>query len=288
MRLTSIIILLTLLTACAARFPDPQLDAATVASPDGANIFKRTLNTHGGEKIDQLNDVNLAISGQWKRLITRIQPLVSDYRFRVDSQERLFLSDGGYVAFYTGPSGTKKVVRTLESLEVYYNGERSKDPEVLSSTALTADAFHLFLLGPLSLVKWQNDFVRLADIRENGQNFHRIYLERKPGFGYSKSDQVVLWVNQETGRTFRVQITLQGHSTTQGAHVEVDYLDYIKEGDYLFPSRFFERVNAPIAIDAHQWSLTGLDINRSVTLEKYSGADSEFIIASPAKPLGNN
>ena len=145
--------------------------------------------------------MNLSISGQWKRLIKRIQPLVTDFNYRVDSQEHLFPNDGGYGALYNGPSGTKKVVRTPDSLEVYYNGEPSSDPEVLSSTALTADAFHLFLLGPLALNKWQADFTRLTDITYKDKSYHRLHLYQKPGFGYSKEDQVVLWVDTDTSLT---------------------------------------------------------------------------------------
>ena len=277
-----------LLSACATRFPSPQLDIADNQSPTAAAIFQRTFKQHGGDQLEQLDDVNLAISGEWKGLIKRIQPLVSDFNYRVDSQERLFPNNGGYVALFNGPNGTKKVIRTPDSLEVYYNNEISKDPEVLSSTALTADAFHLFLLGPLTLQKWQDNFVRLSDSKENGLDYYRLYLKRSPGFGYSASDEVVLWIDKLTDRTFKVQITLQGHSTTQGAHVEVDYLDYIQLDEYLFPSVFFERVNAPIAIDAHAWRLTGIDINRGNEIQDYRGPNSDSVMNSPAKPFQIN
>jgi len=250
-----------------------------------AQIFQRTFNVHGGASIEQLNDVNLSISGEWKTLIRRIQPLVTDYKYRIDSQERLFMNNGGYIALYNGPGGSKKVVRTTDSLAVYYNGEQSTDPEVLSSTALTADAFRLFLLGPLALQAWQDQFTRLTDITFQGEQHYRLHLNLKPGFGYSEQDQVVLWVNAESGRTKMIQITLEGHSTTKGAHVEVEYLGYTQKGDYLFPSDFFERVNAPISINAHAWHLTGLDINRGLALEEYQGANEEIISSKPASPL---
>ena len=284
-RLLAVILVASFLTACASRFPSPELDVALDSQISAAQIFQRTFNVHGGASIEQLNDVNLSISGEWKTLIRRIQPLVTDYKYRIDSQERLFMNNGGYIALYNGPGGSKKVVRTTDSLAVYYNGEQSTDPEVLSSTALTADAFRLFLLGPLSLQAWQDQFTRLTDITFQGEQHYRLHLNLKPGFGYSEQDQVVLWVNAESGRTKMIQITLEGHSTTKGAHVEVEYLGYTQKGDYLFPSDFFERVNAPISINAHAWHLTGLDINRGLALEEYQGANEEIISSKPASPL---
>jgi len=284
-RLLAVILVASFLTACASRFPSPELDVALDSQISAAQIFQRTFNVHGGASIEQLNDVNLSISGEWKTLIRRIQPLVTDYKYRIDSQERLFMNNGGYIALYNGPGGSKKVVRTTDSLAVYYNGEQSTDPEVLSSTALTADAFRLFLLGPLALQAWQDQFTRLTDITFQGEQHYRLHLNLNPGFGYSEQDQVVLWVNTESGRTKMIQITLEGHSTTKGAHVEVEYLGYTQKGDYLFPSDFFERVNAPISINAHAWHLTGLDINRGLALEEYQGANEEIISSKPASPL---
>lgn len=284
-KLLAVVLFVSLLSGCASKFPSPQFDASVDTQLSAAEIFDLTFKVHGGDSLAQLNDVNLSISGQWKRLIKRIQPLVTDFNYRVDSQERLFPNNGGYIALYNGPNGSKKVVRTPDSLEVYYNGEQSTDPEVLSSTALTADAFHMFLLGPLALNNWRNQFSRLSDISYEGQSYYRLHLFRKPGFGYSEQDQVVIWVHSETGRTKMIQITLQGHSTTQGAHVEVEFLDYIQQGGFLFPSNFFERVNAPLAIDAHAWHLTGLDINRGNTVNDYQGADEGKIADYPAVPI---
>lgn len=277
-----------LVSACANKFPTPALNAYNSKELSAEQIFARTFKVHGGQALDSLNDVNVALSGQWKTLIKRIQPLVTDFNFRVKSEERLFPNQGGYIAFYTGPGGNKKVVRTPDSIDVYYNGIASTDPEVLSSTALTADAFLLFLVGPLALANWQDKFTRLADITYQGKTYYRLHLYRFPGFGFSESDQVVLWVDPDTNRTHMIQITLEGHSTTQGAHVEVEYLDYVQQGDYLFPSKFFERVNAPIAIDAHAWHLTGFDINRETELERYQGPDGVIFSAHPAEPINQS
>ena len=273
------------LSACASKFPSPEWAVHSESSPNGVEIFTNTFNTHGGESLDQLNDVNVSITGKWKKLIRKIQPLVTDFNYRVDSQERLLPQARIYAALYRGPGGTKKVIRTPDSIDVYYNDLQSTQPDVMSSTALTADSFHLFLLASLALEPWRNQFTRLTDETENDTRYYRIHVYRTPGFGFSTSDEVVLWINQQTNRTYKVQITLEGHSTTKGAHVEVAYLDYEQRGAYLFPSKFIEKVNAPVALNAHAWTLTGLDINRDLRLSDLTGKGYSKQASVPAKEM---
>ncbi len=262
------ICLMTLLSGCASKFPTPTTDAfpASQDALTGEQVFAITFKQHGGDHLDELRNLNVGLTGKWKQLIRRIQPLVTDFSYRVDSQERVLPKERIYAAYYTGPAGNKAVFRTPRDVSVHYNNTQSSNAEVLSSTALTADAFHLFLLGPLALSDWQADFKRLSDKKLNGEEHYRIYLKREPGFGYANNDEVVLWVHKETKLTRMVQITLLGHETTKAAHVETEFLGYINVGHYTFPRKFFERVNAPIAIDAHAWELTGIDINRDYQL----------------------
>ncbi|GHA14051.1 hypothetical protein GCM10008090_24790 [Arenicella chitinivorans] len=256
------------LSACATTFPTPQnAPPSTDSSLSGAMLFGQTFDAHGGEHLSELDNVSVGITGKWKQLIRRIQPLVTDYAYRVESQERLFPKERVYAAHYTGPAGNKSVYRSPDTITVHYNGVESTDSAVLSSTALTADAFHLFLLGPLALEPWQAQFERLADAPLNGELHHRIHLNLAPGFGYGQQDQVVLWIDSKTKLTRMIQITLTGHDSTKAAHVEVEYLDYLVKGEYTFPAKFFERVNAPIAIDAHAWELTELQINSDYSVD---------------------
>lgn len=45
-----------------------------------------------------------------------------------------------------------------------------------------------------------------------------------------------------------------------------------------FQCVFFERVKAPISIDAHAWRLTGLDINRSYTVDDLSNGHKNSVL----------
>ncbi|MEM1434459.1 MAG: hypothetical protein AAGG11_10425 [Pseudomonadota bacterium] len=250
-------------------------------------MFRASLKAHGGDRLALLNDVAIALDGRWKFLIRRIQPLVTDFRYRVRSEERLLLADRLYAADYRGPGGRKQVLRQPQvapdaATLVAYDGVASRDPDVRQSTALTADSFFLFTLGPLALAEHAAAFRLLGSRRERGRDYWLLHLDLVPGLGESAADEVVLWVDQETQRTHRVQITLEGYVTTQGANVDVTFRSFTERDGFLFPSAFFERVRAPIAIDAHAWCLTGLDINRGLTLADFDGGDWSGAAERPA------
>lgn len=261
-----------MLSGCTTCLPTPSNQAFIVTNNNdntlnGEQLFNKTFIAHGGNELNNLRNVNVSLTGKWKQLIRRIQPLVTDFGYRVDSQERVLPKEAIYAAEYQGPSGNKSVFRTPNTIVVRYNNLDSQNSEVLSSSALTADSFHLFLLGPLAMEPWKKSAVRLRNENMNGRNHWRIHFDRKPGLGFASRDDVVLWIDPQTNKTVRVQITLFGHETTKRAHVEVDYLAFKKVENYIFPSEFFERVKAPIAIDAHTWQLTGLDINRDYNID---------------------
>ncbi len=281
LRLLLIVAIAQLASGCAQNFPRPNTVPLATDGPGAAEVFDRSFLAHGGASLDQFHDLNIAMDGDWKFLITRIQPLVTDHKYRVVSEERLLPLEGVYTAFYKGPDGTKKVVRKGESVRVFYNGEESFDEDVLQSTALTADAFFLFHIGPLALREHRADFVRLEDGVEKGKRYYRLHATIEPGFGFSTRDEVVLWIDPETDLTWRIHITLEGYETTKGAHVDVTNLDFEKRGPFILPTRFVEHVRGPIGIKAHNWEWTGLDINRGVV---FSELDGEGFSGSAEKP----
>lgn len=283
-RLTFIVSLLAL-AACAQNFPRPEELPHDGSAPTAGDIFLHTFVAHGGEKLDEFHDLNVALDGDWEFLITRIQPLVTDHKYRVVSEERLLPSRGVYTAAYTGPAGSKRVVRTADSVRVFYNGEETFDEDVLQSTALTADAFFLFTLGPMALDESRDQFERLEDGFDNGKRYYRIHTVAEPGLGFSTRDEIVLWVDPETYLTYRIHITLEGFESTKGAHVDVTFLDYERRGAYVLPSKYLERVLGPIRIKAHSWHLTGLDINRGLSLPDIAGPKFVGLAAEPAMPL---
>lgn len=250
------------LAACAS-FPRAPATVAPAADGLGAQaIFDRSLDVHGGDLRRHPGDINLATDGRWYRLIQRIQPIVTDSRYRVRSEERYRPAQGLYAVRHTGPGGTKHVVRTAGDLRVHYDGRATQDADTLAATALTSDAFRMFHFGPSFFLDRTSALLRLPDARERGRRYHRLHATLEPGFGESARDEAVLWIDAETLRLYRVHQTLEGFRTTRGAHVDTTFLDYRRVGPYLFPVRFLERVRGPIRIRAHEWWVTGIDLDR--------------------------
>jgi hypothetical protein len=275
-----------LLAGCASvRFPP---DPAAVAFDDGLSgdaIFARTLAAHGGDLRLYPGDINLSTDGRWFALIQRIQPLVTDSGFRIRSEERYRPSDGLYAVTHTGPEGSKHVLRSGGGLTVSYNGVRETDPAKLRATAMTNDAFRMFHFGPSFFLDRASGWDRLTDAEEKGRAYHRLRATVRPGFGESKEDDVVLWIDREDARLFRVHMSLKGFETTVGAHVDTTFLEYRNVGAYLLPVRFHERVRGPLRIDAHTWWTTGIDVDRGWREEDVNGDSFEASAATPAAPI---
>lgn len=266
-RVLSLIFTLCFLYGCAKT--SPRLEIAIDNQADGLSaqdIFDKTFTRHGGDHLSKLNDVNVAINGHWHYLITKIQPEVTDESYRQVSQERILVNPKSYAAFYTGDAGNKRVYRTANDISIAYNNSIDTNIRKNQASALTADAFYLFTLGPLALSEQVDNWKRLADATEKGNAYYRINGMLKPGIGMSPEDHISLWIDKNSGLTFRMHITLEGFETTKGAHVDTTYLKYTKIEQFTLPTHFFERVIGPIKLDAHEWWYTGLDINRDLGL----------------------
>lgn len=281
-----------LLAACATGggFPPevpgtPRTADAPGASLDGNAVFARMLAAHGGDLRRHPGDINLSTDGRWYALIQRIQPLVSDSGYRIRSQERYRPADGLYVVDHDGPQGRKRVVRSMDGLSIAYNGRANEDPARRSATAMTNDAFRMFHFGPSWFIGRVAAWRRLDDVTEGGRSYRRIAGVAVPGFGDAERDDLVLWIDRETDRLYRIHMSLNGFETTQGAHVDTTFLDYREVGGYLFPVRFHERVRGPLRIDAHTWWVTGLDMDRGWQAADVTGDAFTGAAAPPAKPL---
>ncbi len=280
--LAVIVALAAVLGGCAS-FPQAPANARDADGLDAAAIFARCMDAHGGDLRDYPGDINLSTDGHWYKLIQRIQPIVSDAGFRVTSEERYRPRDGIYSVHHQGPLGSKQVVRTPDGISVYYNGTRETDPVKIRATAMTNDAFRMFHFGPSFIKQRAAAMVRLPDQREKGRNYRLLLATVEPGFGESSRDQVVLWIDVQTSRLFRVHMTLNGFESTQGAHVDTTFLEYRQVGAYLFPVRFNERVRGPIQIDAHDWHTTGIDLDRGWSAADIGGAAFKGAAAPQAK-----
>jgi hypothetical protein len=286
---SSVVLLLSmlLLGGCVtASFPPSPAKATFSDGLAAHTIFDRCLAAHGGDLRKHPGDFNLSTDGRWFALIQRIQPLVTDSAFRIRSEERYRPSEGLYAVRHTGPSGVKQVVRKGDALvSVRYNGAVETDPAKLRATAMTNDAFLMFHFGPTYFLDRAENWRRLSDAKEGGRHYYRISGVLRPGFGEAEEDLVVLWVDRDTSRLFRIHMSLNGFETTQGAHVDTTFLEYRELAGYLLPVRFHERVRGPLRIDAHTWWTTGLDVDRGWREADVDGDEFQGAAAAPTEPL---
>jgi hypothetical protein len=279
---TILLALIVALAGCSA-FPQARSGIEFDDGLSASDIFEHCLAAHGGDIHEYPGDINIATDGRWYSVIQRIQPVVSDAGFRVTSEERFRPSDGTYAIRHSGPAGNKYVVRTASSILVHYNGVAvDADDERTRATAMTNDAFRMFHFGPSFIKHRATAMTRLPDVREAGRDYRRVLASLSPGFGQSDTDHVVLWIDAESSRLFRVHMTLEGFETTRGAHVDTTFLEYLQVGPYLLPSRFSERVRGPIRVLAHEWHITGMDIDRGWTDADVTGSDFSGRAAAPA------
>ena len=279
---TILLALIVALAGCSA-FPQARSGIEFDDGRSASDIFEHCLAAHGGDIHEYPGDINIATDGRWYSVIQRIQPVVSDAGFRVTSEERFRPRDGTYAIRHSGPAGNKYVVRTASSILVHYNGVAvDADDERTPSTAMTNDAFRMFHFGPSFIKHRATAMTRLPDAREAGRDYLRVLASLSPGFGQSDIDHVVLWIDAESSRLFRVHMTLEGFETTRGAHVDTTFLEYLQVGPYLLPSRFSERVRGPIRVLAHEWHITGMDIDRGWTDADVTGSDFSGRAAAPA------
>jgi hypothetical protein len=168
-------------------------------------------------------------------------------------------------------------------VSVQYDGVRvAATDERLRATAMTNDAFQLFHFGPSFVKHRATSLLRLPDAREGGRDYWRILARLGPGFGESSADEVVLWIDSQSSRLFRIHMTLEGFPTTQGAHVDTTFLEYARVGPFLLPTKFSERVRGPLRIKAHEWHVTGIDLDRGWSDADVVGPEFRGAAAAPA------
>lgn len=192
---------------------------------------------------------------------------------------------------YTGPRGRKQVnwrrgdgSRPGE-VKVWFNGQESESPAARQAAALVAEGYGLFLLGPLWLAERGLPVQRAGTERVEGRLCDVVHVWMSPGLGLVASDRVAVCIDRADALTRRVRFTLEGFPGTAGAVAEVDTYDHERRFGVLWPMRSFERVVHPIALPAHDWRITGLDVNRGYAPAALAGPELRGAAAAPAAPV---
>jgi hypothetical protein len=107
----------------------------------------------------------------------------------------------------------------------------------------------------------------------------------RPGLGQVALDRVAVCIDASSGLTRRVRFTLEGNANTRGAVAEVDTFDHERRFGVMWPMRSYEEVVHPIRLPAHDWHVTGLDVNRGHAAAALLGPDFSGAAAAPAAPV---
>jgi hypothetical protein len=278
------------LAACTTPLPL----VARPSSDKGALLrLQESADAHGLGAYRGIHDISISYEGQWRALVNGIQPDVVDATYRGRSQERLLPSQHLIAQAYTGSAGVKQVVwrrddgssHPLGTASVWRNGEPDTTPASTQAAALVAECYGLFLLGPLWLID-RGFAVRAAGSeRVDGQTCDVVDVWLTPGLGQVAMDRVSLVIDRGTDITRRMRFTLEGTANTRGAVAEVDTFDHERRFGVLWPMRSYERIVHPIRLPAHDWHVTGLDVNRGFTAAELSGPVFTGLAAAPAAPL---
>ncbi|MDQ6683580.1 MAG: hypothetical protein M3Z16_00495, partial [Pseudomonadota bacterium] len=267
------------------------LVTAPAVDGDATRTLLESAEAHGLAAYRQLSDINVAYSGQWRPLIGGLQPEVTDTGFRGSSQERLMPRAGVSGQAYTGSRGRKQVSwrhgggGDLGEVAVWFNGVRSEDAAAQRAAALVAEGYGLFLLGPLWLAERESPMRMAGTEGVDNQLCDVVEVWLSPGLGRVALDRVALCIDRSDRVMRRVRFTLEGFAGTKGAVAEVDTFDHERRFGVLWPMRSFERVIHPIALPAHDWRITGLDVNRGYPVQTLTGPEFTGEAAAPARPV---
>lgn len=273
--------------------------AGGVSSPDGRALLDDSAAAHGKAALPAIGDLNISYAGEWRRIVPRLQPALVDAGYRGRSEERLLLRDRLTAQAHEGPSGRKQVVRQggvrgQGEVQVWYDGLPSSDADRRAGAALVADAYSLFLLGPLVVAgPWAGDRDLIMEragaerIEVSRQQHHCdiLRVQMTPGLGLSRSDRIELFIDRADRLMRRVRFSLDGMDGTRGAIAEVDAFDHVSMHGVRWPTGFYERLLRPAPLPVHDWRLTGLDVNRGLTDADVTGARFSARAATPATPL---
>ncbi len=252
----------------------------THTAPGAAAIFNACLAAHGGRAAyARLHDVNVRFDSHWATVGPGLQPVLSDRGYRQGSEERYLPSKKGFIVGqeHHGPRGEKHVYRVPpDDVTVSYRPaikpknltpdkptQVPGDAEQQAAAGLVTDAYAMFLWGPWFFVQRGATFEKLgatADI--NGFPCDELLTTLHPGLGPTPEDKVILFIGQGDHLLHRVQFTLNALESTRGAEVHLDLLNQQRLAGVMWPTHYIERIDRPVNLPAHEWSLLGFDTNR--------------------------
>jgi hypothetical protein len=272
---------LALLAACGS-IPLPK---GSAIQPEALALLEQSQQAHGKAAFAAIRDISVSYTGTWFDLIKRIQPAITDPAYRQTSQERMLLADKVIAQIHSGPAGQKTVIETDRKIAVWYNGTPYAGADQQAAAHLVLHAYQLFLY-PAFYVQRASVLERAGSSVVNGRDCDVLLAVLRPGIGNAPEDRVLLSIDRQDKLVRRVWLTLEGSAPSQGAIVSVEHDKFVNVGGVMWPTHFYETVVKPFAgLPAHDFSLSGIDLNRGLTPADFAGGQFSGRAARPAALL---
>jgi hypothetical protein len=273
------------LAACSS-MPVPK---GGISEPAALALLDASQRAHGKDAFAAIRDLNVSYDGKWFPLVTRLQPVLTDITFRKSSEERTLFAESVVAQTHTGEAGKKNVLRenavTGTTASVWYNGNAETNQEKIDAAHLVVEAYQLFLY-PAFYVKRASVIELAGSDNINGRDCDLLLAVLRPGIGRLAEDRVVLYIDRQDKLVRRVRLTLEGLVSTQGAVVDVDHDKFVEIAGVKWPTHFYEALVKPFpGLPAHDFSLTGLDVNRGLTKADFANGAFSERAAKPAAKL---
>jgi hypothetical protein len=277
----SALIVLYLLSGCGS-IPVPQ---GSQSQPEALALLEQSQKAHGKAAFEAIKDINVSYTGTWFSLITKVQPAITDIAYRQTSQERMLMGDSLIAQIHSGPGGQKTVIEDQRKVAIWYNQQPYTGADQMAASHLVLHAYQIFLYPAF--------YVQRASVLElagtsvvNGRDCDNLLAVLRPGIGSSLEDRVLLCIDRQDKLVRRVWLTLEGSEPSKGAVVSVVHDKFMEVGGVKWPTHFYETVVKPFAgLPAHDFSLSGIDVNRGLTKADFADGKFSPLAAKPAAAL---
>ncbi len=270
-----------LFSACSS-IPMP---VGSQSQPEALALLDQSQKAHGKAAFDSLQDISVSYTGTWFDLITKIQPAITDTAYRQTSQERMLMKQGLIAQIHSGPGGDKTVVETNRQVAIWYNGQPYTKADQMAASHLVLHAYQLFLY-PAFYVQRASVLELAGSSVVNNRDCDNLLAVLRPGIGNAVEDRVLLCIDRQDKLVRRVWLTLEGSEPSKGAVVSVVHDKFVEVGGVKWPTHFYETVVRPFAgLPAHDFSLSGIDLNRGLSIADFSDGKFSPLANRPATSL---
>jgi hypothetical protein len=277
----SALLALCLVSGCGS-IPLPQ---GSQSQPAALALLEQSQKAHGKAAFEAIKDISVSYTGTWFSIITKVQPAITDVAYRQTSQERMLMGDSLIAQIHSGPGGQKTVVEDQRQVAIWYNQQPYTGADQMAASHLVLHAYQLFLY-PAFYVQRANVLELAGSSVVNGRDCDNLLAVLRPGIGSSAEDRVLLCIDRQDKLVRRVWLTLEGSEPSKGAVVSVVHDKFVQVGGVMWPTHFYETVVKPFAgLPAHDFSLSGIDVNRGLAKADFANGKFSPLAAKPAAAL---